>query len=72
MPAAYFVVRATVTDPARRAAFDEWYQKEHLPDATKAFGVTKARRFCVKIKAIAQQKFIGYVKAKIINFYRIY
>ena len=45
MPAAYFVVRATVTDPAKRAAFDEWSQKEHLSDATKAFGVTKARRF---------------------------
>ncbi|MDP1868906.1 MAG: hypothetical protein Q8L13_21535 [Bradyrhizobium sp.] len=44
MPTAYFVVRATVADPAKRAAFDEWYQKEHLPDATKAFGVTKARR----------------------------
>jgi hypothetical protein len=25
MPAAYFVVRATVSDPARRAAFDRWY-----------------------------------------------
>ncbi|MFH1346215.1 MAG: hypothetical protein ABIL01_34190 [Pseudomonadota bacterium] len=45
MPTAYFVVRATVTDPAKRAAFDEWYQKEHLPDATKAFGISKARRF---------------------------
>ena len=45
MSIAYFVVRATVTDPAKRKAFDEWYQKEHLPDATKAFGITKARRF---------------------------
>jgi hypothetical protein len=25
MPLAYFVVRATVTDPAKRAAFDAWY-----------------------------------------------
>ncbi|MDP1582563.1 MAG: hypothetical protein Q8M18_03955 [Bradyrhizobium sp.] len=45
MPTAYFIVRATVTDPAKRAAFDEWYHKEHLPDATKAFGISKARRF---------------------------
>jgi hypothetical protein len=30
MPSAYFVVRATVTDPAKRKAFDAWYQKEHL------------------------------------------
>jgi hypothetical protein len=44
VPAAFFVVRATVTDPAKRAAFDAWYQKEHLPDATKSFGVKKAWR----------------------------
>jgi hypothetical protein len=45
MPAAFFVVRATVADPAKRAAFDAWYSKEHLPDAAKSFGVTKAWRF---------------------------
>jgi hypothetical protein len=45
MPSAYFVVRATVADPAKRKAFDEWYQREHMPDAAKAFGVKKARRF---------------------------
>ena len=45
MPLAYFVVRATVADPARRKAFDEWYASEHLPDAAKAFGVSTARRF---------------------------
>jgi hypothetical protein len=45
MPSAFFVVRATVADPAKRAAFDTWYSKEHLPDAAKTFGVKKARRF---------------------------
>jgi len=45
MPSAYFVVRATVTDPARRVAFDQWYSKEHMPDATKAFGARKAWRY---------------------------
>jgi hypothetical protein len=40
----YFVVRATVTDPAKRKAFDTWYQKEHLPDATKSWGVKRAWR----------------------------
>ena len=44
MPPAFFVVRATVADPAKRKAFDEWYQREHLPDAVKAFGATKAWR----------------------------
>jgi hypothetical protein len=33
VPAAYFVVRATVADPSKRAAFGKWYQTEHLPDA---------------------------------------
>jgi hypothetical protein len=45
MTSAYFVVRATVADPAKRKAFDEWYHREHLPDAAKAFGVAKAWRF---------------------------
>ena len=45
MPAAFFIVRATVSDPAKRAAFDEWYSKEHLPDAAKTFGAQKAWRF---------------------------
>src|SRR5260370_34319298 len=44
MPSAYFVVRATVADPSKRMAFDEWDHREHLPDAAKAFGVKKARR----------------------------
>ena len=45
MPKTYFVVRATVADPARRGAFDAWYQNEHVPDAVKAFGIKTARRF---------------------------
>ncbi|MET0676101.1 MAG: hypothetical protein ABW175_09910 [Bradyrhizobium sp.] len=45
MPAAFFVVRATVTDPAKRQAFDAWYSREHLPDAVKSFGVIKAWRY---------------------------
>src|SRR5690349_4235297 len=44
MPDAYFVVRATVTDPSKRAAFDAWYSREHLPDAVKSFGAQKAWR----------------------------
>jgi hypothetical protein len=44
MQAAYFIVRATVTDPSKRAAFETWYATEHLPDAVKCFGATKAWR----------------------------
>jgi hypothetical protein len=45
MPAAFFVVRATVPDPTKRAAFDRWYENEHLPDAARSWGVKKAWRF---------------------------
>src|ERR1700738_1631636 len=45
MPLAYFVVRATVSDPAKRGALDAWYSREHLPDAVKSFGAEKAWRF---------------------------
>jgi hypothetical protein len=45
MPHAFFIVRASVSDPAQRAAFDTWYAQEHLPDAAKAFGAQKAWRF---------------------------
>ena len=45
MPAAFFVVRATVSDPAKREAFSIWYSREHLPDAIKSFGAIKASRY---------------------------
>jgi hypothetical protein len=45
MPAIVFIVRAAVSDPAKRAAFDAWYSREHLPDATKSFGASKAWRY---------------------------
>jgi hypothetical protein len=41
---AYLVVRAVVADPEDRAAFDQWYRTEHLPDALKAFGARSAMR----------------------------
>jgi hypothetical protein len=44
MPASFFIVRATIADPSRRAAFDDWYRNEHLPDALKSFGAQKAWR----------------------------
>ena len=45
MPKALFVVRATVVDASKRAAFDAWYSREHLPDAAKSFGAEKAWRY---------------------------
>ena len=45
MAKAFFVVRATVADASKRAAFDAWYSREHLPDALKSFGAEKAWRY---------------------------
>ncbi len=45
MPAAFFVVRATVADPSKRIAFDNWYETQHLPDAVRSFRAKKAWRF---------------------------
>ena len=42
--AAWLVVRAVVSDPADRAAFDHWYRTEHLPDAARAFNARAAWR----------------------------
>jgi hypothetical protein len=44
MPKCLFIVRATVADPGKRAAFDAWYRQEHLPDAVKSFRAEKAWR----------------------------
>jgi hypothetical protein len=40
-----FVVRSVVPDESKRAAFDAWYSREHLPDAVKSFGVKQAWRY---------------------------
>lgn len=41
----FLTVRATIADPDKRKAFDDWYHREHLPDAAKTFGAEKAWRF---------------------------
>jgi hypothetical protein len=45
MPKAYLIVRSTVAHASKRKAFDKWYETEHLPDASKAFGIKRAWRF---------------------------
>ncbi len=44
MPTHILAIRATVPDESKRAAFDTWYSREHLPDAVKSFGCRKAWR----------------------------
>ena len=41
---ACLLVRAEVRDAADVPKFDEWYEKEHLPDAVAAFSATRAWR----------------------------
>jgi hypothetical protein len=48
MPRHVFVVRSVVPDEGKRAAFDAWYSREHLPDAVKSFGVETAWRYWSK------------------------
>ena len=48
MPRHVFVVRSVVPDESKRAAFDAWYSREHLPDAVKSFGVETAWRYWSK------------------------
>lgn len=40
---AYLIVRAVVPQEDR-ADFDSWYEREHLPDAKRAFGAKSALR----------------------------
>ena len=43
MPA-HLIVRAQVTDPKDKEAFDRWYNDEHLPQAVAAFHPIRAWR----------------------------
>ena len=55
MPKCFLVVRAIVTDPGKRAAFDDWYRREHLPQAMEAFRAEKGWRFWSETDPSAHQ-----------------
>jgi antibiotic biosynthesis monooxygenase (ABM) superfamily enzyme len=44
MSTALLTVKATIT-PDREKAFNEWYNREHVPDVFKFPGVVSARRY---------------------------
>jgi hypothetical protein len=44
MAKALLVVRAEIPDPADRSPFDDWYQREHLPDFCATFRPDRAWR----------------------------
>ncbi len=45
MPRHILSICATVPDDSKRAAFDAWYSREHLPDAVKSFSSKRAWRY---------------------------
>jgi quinol monooxygenase YgiN len=55
MAKAFLVVRAIVADAGKRAAFDDWYRREHLPQAMQAFGAEKGWRFWSETDPAAHQ-----------------
>jgi hypothetical protein len=55
MPKSFLVVRATISDPAKRAAFDDWYRGEHLPQAMDTFRCEKGWRFWSETDPSAHQ-----------------
>jgi hypothetical protein len=55
MPKRFLVIRAIVADPGKRAAFDAWYHREHLPDAIRTFGAEKGWRFWSETEPSAHQ-----------------
>ena len=45
MPKAVMLVFSDPADPAREAAYNEWYDGTHVPDVLKVAGITSATRF---------------------------
>jgi antibiotic biosynthesis monooxygenase (ABM) superfamily enzyme len=56
MPTALFTVKATI-DAAREAAFNEWYNHQHIPAVMQYKGVVSARRY----KAVLPEDRFQYV-----------
>ena len=55
MPKCFLVARAIVADAGKRAAFDDWYRREHLPQAMAAFRAEKGWRFWSETDLSAHQ-----------------
>jgi hypothetical protein len=60
MPNHLFIVRAVIPDESQRAAFDQWYSREHLPDAVKTFGCKRAWRTWSAVDPSVHQAFYEF------------
>jgi hypothetical protein len=60
MGTALLMVRAELTDPADRPAFDRWYEAEHLPDALDAFQAARAWRCWSEIEPSVHYAFYEF------------
>ena len=58
--AAFLIVRAEVGKGEDRDAFDRWYEKEHLPDAAKAFSALSAWRGWSEVDANVHYAFYEF------------
>lgn len=56
---AVFIVRAEVPE-ADRAAFDRWYETEHLDEAEEAFGAIRAWRGWSKVDPAVHMAFYEF------------
>jgi quinol monooxygenase YgiN len=60
MPTTLLIVRAEIPDPADRSHFDEWYQREHLPDAFAAVRPDRAWRCWSRIEPSSHYAFYEF------------
>jgi hypothetical protein len=61
MGTALLMVRAELADAADRAAFDRWYDTEHLPDALAAFRAERAWRCWSDVEPSVHYAFYEFV-----------
>lgn len=54
------IVRAQVINSALKQQFDEWYKREHLPDAKRAFGAARAWRAWSDMDAMVHYAFYEF------------
>jgi hypothetical protein len=64
MGTALLMVRAELADAADRAAFDRWYDTEHLPDALAAFRAERAWRCWSDVDASVHYAFYEFARVE--------
>ena len=63
-----FVVESNCTDPGREEAFNEWYNKTHLPDALEPPEVLRAVRYQRMGPSEGQAKYLALYEIETDDF----